>query len=402
VADDNRNILKLLEASDRLHQVKDLDTLLEKVLSEARAFVNADAGTLYMASGGNLYFSYVQNDTLFRGETKDKYIPSASGQKLPIDKMSIAGYVARTGEALLIDDVYHIQSKVSFAFNPSYDRQTNYRTKSILAVPLKTRDDEIVGVLQLINARGGSGGTVAFSMQDRLFISDFAHKAADAIERSRMDREMLLRMVEVAALNDPAETASHAKRVGTYAVELYRAYSERRGVSPHEVEKVSDALRQGAILHDVGKVAVKHIFQTPHELSYDQKVEMRRHTWLGARLFKNPSSLYDSIAQIVCLNHHENWDGTGYPGHIADIFAEPVYPGPGKKGTEIPLHGRIVKIVDVYDALVSQRVYKREWKQDHAMRYLRYNAGKQFDPELVPLFITMEDTLKMIARKYDY
>ena len=94
---DNRNPLKLLEASERLYQIKDLDALLERVLGEARAFVNADAGTLYMAAGNNLYFSFVQNDTLFRGETKDKYIPS--GASLPIDKASIAGYVARTGEA---------------------------------------------------------------------------------------------------------------------------------------------------------------------------------------------------------------------------------------------------------------------------------------------------------------
>jgi hypothetical protein len=112
VPDEKRNPLKLLEASERLYQIKDLDALLERVLSEARSFVNADAGTLYMASGGHLYFSFVQNDTLFRGETKDKYIPS--GQSLPIDKGSIAGYVAKTGEALLIDDVYHIQSKVTF------------------------------------------------------------------------------------------------------------------------------------------------------------------------------------------------------------------------------------------------------------------------------------------------
>ena len=178
--DEKRNPLKLLEASERLYQIKDLDALLERVLSEARSFVNADAGTLYMASGSHLYFSFVQNDTLFRGETKDKYIPS--GQSLPIDKTSIAGYVARTGEALLIDDVYHIQSKVTFSFNPSFDRETSYRTRSILAVPLKTRDEEIVGVLQLINARSASGGTVAFSMQDRIFISEFARSAADAID----------------------------------------------------------------------------------------------------------------------------------------------------------------------------------------------------------------------------
>jgi hypothetical protein len=400
VPDDKRNPLNLLEASERLYRIKDLDALLEQVLSEARTFANADAGTLYMASGGSLYFSYVQNDTLFRGETKDKYIPS--GQNLPIDKTSIAGYVAKTGEPLLIDDVYHIQSKVSYAFNPSFDRETRYRTKSILAVPLKTRDDEIVGVLQLINARDPQGGTVAFSMQDRVFISEFARSAADAIERARLSREMVHRMIEMAEMRDPYETGRHIKRVGAFAVELYSAYAARRGFSPREVQKVSDVLRAAAMLHDVGKVAVSDsILKKPHELSFDEKVQMRSHTWIGARLFRS-NSFWDYMAAEVCLNHHENWDGTGYPGHIPDIFAEKVYPGPGKKGSEIPLTARIVKIVDVYDALVSERAFKTEWKQENAMRFLRYHAGKQFDPELVPIFITMEDLLRAIARKYEY
>lgn len=398
---DDRNPLKLLEASERLHQIKDLDALLERVLSEARSFVNADAGTLYMAAGGHLYFSFVQNETLFRGETKDKYIPS--NQSLPIDKTSIAGYVAKTGESLLIDDVYHIQSKVSFAFNPSFDRQTSYRTRSILAVPLKTRDEEIVGVLQLINAKDSAGAIVAFSMQDRVFISEFARSAADAIERARLSREMVLRMVELAELRDPFETSQHAKRVGAYAVELYAAWSARRGVSQREVHKVSDVLRAAAILHDVGKVAVSDtILRKPHELSFDEKVQMRMHTVHGARLFRRTNSFWDYMAAEVCLNHHENWDGTGYPGHISDIFAEKVYPGPGKKGPEIPVSARIVHIADVYDALCSERAYKTEWRQEHAMRYLRYHAGKLFDPELVAIFLTMEDLLKAIEQKYAY
>jgi response regulator RpfG family c-di-GMP phosphodiesterase len=212
----------------------------------------------------------------------------------------------------------------------------------------------------------------------------------------------VLRMVEVAAMNDPYETAPHAKRVGAYAVELYTAWSARRGVSPREVQKVSDVLRAAAMLHDVGKVAVHDIYTIPHELSYDDKVKMRSHTWRGAQLFRHKNSFWDYMAAEVCLNHHENWDGSGYPGHIPDIFAEKIYPGPGKKGTEIPVHARIVKIADVYDALISERAYRGEWRQEHAMRFLRYQAGKQFDPELVAVFLTMEELLKAIEKKFAY
>jgi response regulator RpfG family c-di-GMP phosphodiesterase len=396
-----RDTLKLFRTIETLYTIKDLDSLLENVLTEARHFVNADAGTIYLASRGFLYFSFVQNDTLFRGETKDKYI--SSGSALPIDKKSLAGYVARTGETILIDDVYHIQSDLTFSFNPSFDQQTNYRTQSILGVPLKTRDNEIVGVLQLINAKSEEGEVVAFSMQDRLFISQFALSAADAIEKARLTREMTLRMVELAELRDPFETSQHAKRVGAYAVELYEKWAERRGVSPREIKKVSDVLRTAAMLHDVGKVAVSDIIlKKPGLLTYDEKLSMKLHTILGARLFRRTNSFWDYMAAEVALNHHENWDGSGYPGRIDDIYADRIYLGPGKKGAEIPLHARLVAIADVYDALISQRAYKKEWRQEHALRFIRYQAGKKFDPELVSIFLKMDELLAAIQRKYSY
>jgi putative nucleotidyltransferase with HDIG domain len=396
-----RDTLKLFRTIETLYTIKDLDSLLEKVLTEARQFVNADAGTIYLAARGNLYFSFVQNDTLFRGETKDKYIPS--GASIPIDKASLAGYVAKTGETILIDDVYHIQSELSIAFNPVFDQKTNYRTTSILGVPLKTRENEIVGVLQLINARNEAAEVVAFSMQDKLFISQFALNAADAIEKARLSRELVLRMVELAELRDPYETSAHAKRVGAYSVELYEKWALRRGVSAREVKKVRDVLRTAAILHDVGKVAVSDtILKKPSQLTYDEKMSMRNHTVLGARLFKRTNSFWDYMSSEVALGHHENWDGTGYPGRMEDIFAEKIYMGPGKQGTEIPLSARVVAIADVYDALVSERAYKKGWRDEHAMRYIRYQAGKKFDPELVGLFMKMGDIIGAIAKKYSY
>jgi putative nucleotidyltransferase with HDIG domain len=396
-----RDTLKLFRTIETLFTIKDLDSLLEKILSEARQFVNADAGTIYQAARGFLYFSYVQNDTLFRGETKDKYIPGSAA--IGIDKASLAGYVAKTGETILIDDVYHIQSDVSFAFNPAFDQKTSYHTRSILCVPLKTRENEIVGVLQLINAKNEAGEVTAFSMQDKLFISQFALNAADAIEKARLSREMVLRMVELAELRDPYETSQHAKRVGAYAVELYEKWATRRGVSAREVRKVRDVLRTAAILHDVGKVAVSDvILKKPNQLTYDEKMSMRQHTILGARLFKRTTSFWDYMSAEVALNHHENWDGTGYPGRIESLYAERIYMGPGKQGTEIPLSARVVAIADVYDALISKRAYKQGWRQEHALRFIRYQAGKKFDPELVGIFLKMDELLDAIVKKYTY
>jgi HD-GYP domain-containing protein (c-di-GMP phosphodiesterase class II) len=393
--------LQLFSAIESVFHIRDLDSLLERVLYEARRFARADAGTIYLASKGQLYFSFVQNDTLFKGETKDKYLHA--GSSLPIDNRSIAGYVAKTGEAVLIDDVYHIKSDIAYYFNPEFDKKSAYKTTSQLVVPLQTREGDIVGVLQLINAKIDGGRVVPFSMQDRLFISQFALNAADAIEKARLSREMVLRMVELAELRDPYETTQHAKRVGAYSAELYEGWASRHGVTSRDMRATKDVLRTAAILHDVGKVAVSDVILKKKEgLSYDEKLLLRHHTILGARLFKRASSAWDKMAAEVALNHHENWDGSGYPGRIEDLYADRIYLGPGKRGSEIPLPARIVALSDVFDALISERAYKPEWRQEHALRYIRYQAGKKFDPELVSLFINMAEVLTAIRAKYSY
>jgi transcriptional regulator with GAF, ATPase, and Fis domain len=147
----HRDLNNLLETIVEISHVKDLDSLLERVLVEARNFVNADAGTLYLIAKNRLFFSYVQNDTLFKGNVaSSRYVYSGS---VGIDRTSLAGYVAATADPVLIDDVYDIQSEVSYSFNQEYDTKTSYRTQSMLIVPLLTRGQTNVGVLQLINAK---------------------------------------------------------------------------------------------------------------------------------------------------------------------------------------------------------------------------------------------------------
>ena len=113
-----------------------------------------------------------------------------------------------------------------------------------------------------------------------------------------------------------------------------------RNVSTREIRKVSDVLRTAAILHDVGKVAVSDvILKKPGELTYDEKLKMRQHTVLGARLFQRTNSFWDYMAAEVALNHHENWDGTGYPGKIDDLFAAEDLHGAGEEGHGDPAVG---------------------------------------------------------------
>lgn len=389
-----------LTAVKRIHNVGDLNILLEGILHEARLFASADAGTLYTVREGRLFFSYIENDTLFpHGDTKEKYV--YSNNSIPLDKGSIAGYVGTTRESLLIDDVYDIRSNVSYSFNPTYDRKTSYKTQSLLVVPLTRSDRAVLGVLQLINKKNSAGAVVPFSADDRMYITYFAQHAADALEKADLSRQMVMRMVEMGELRDPHESIQHARRVGDYSLELYDAWAQKNGIELGERTLKKDIFRAAAILHDVGKVGLDtRILQKQGEFTEKEKREMYKHTIYGARLFKNMNSAWDRIAYEVVLNHHERWNGTGYPGHIKDIHAKQIQFGPGKKQKEIPLSARIVAIADVYDALTTSRSYKDAWPEDAARTYLRKQAGKLFDPDLVEVFLGLREVLAAIRYKY--
>ena len=395
-----RDAAGVLAVIEELNQIRDLDTLLERVLLRARQLVAADAGTLYLRAGNELYFSFIQNDTLFLGQTeKSRYVFSANS--LPINRQSLAGYVAETREPLVIDDVYDIRSSVTYSFNPAFDKKSNYRTGSMLIVPLLTRENALVGVLQLINAKDSGGKTVPFSYQDRVFAAQFAHQAADALDRASLTRQMVLHLVELSALRDPFETPAHANRIGAYSLELYERWAARTGVSEKDIRANGEIIRTAAMLHDVGKSAIsENILRKQSNLTDKEHKRMQLHTLYGARLFKNDDSPWEVMAREISLSHHERWDGTGYPGHTSSIFEKSIKIGRPRRGDETPVSARIVAIADVYDALVSPRAHKSAWKEQDVLTQLRAEAGKRFDPTLVELFLGMNDTVRSIRRKY--
>ena len=164
-----------------------------------------------------------------------------------------------------------------------------------------------------------------------------------------------------------------------------------------------------AMLHDVGKVAISDlILKKPGKFSHDEYESMKQHTILGAQLFVDRQSDFDDAAAQVALNHHERWDGTGYPGHVNIITGKPIPDfaltggkTKGKKGEEIHIFGRIVALADVFDALSSKRAYKDAWGEDAVLATIRENAGTQFDPELVDIFFSSLDMIRAIQRRYE-
>jgi len=404
---DKQKINKIMKLGVELTEVKDVDVLLERILYEARRLVNADAGSIYVKEGDKLKFSYTQNDT------QQKNLPP--GKKLiysifsiPINNQSIAGYVANTGETLNIHDVYKLSTGQPFSFNRSYDDLSGYRTQSMLTFPLKTNRGDTIGVLQLINGKDANGKVIPFWKKDVPLVMYFANMAAVAIERAQMTRVMILRTIKMAELRDPKETGSHVNRVAAYAVAIYETWAAKRGIVPEEVDKNRDILRMAAMLHDVGKVAISDsILKKPSRLDDVEREIMQQHTIMGARLFSERYSDFDEAAAIVALNHHEKWDGTGYPGYVnyTDGKVLAGYENSDgtprtKKGEEIPLFGRIVALADVYDALSSRRVYKDRWDESQVLDEVKVTSGSHFDPAVVDTFFSCIDTIHSITDRY--
>jgi len=391
---------ELLRITENLNHIKDVDSLLDNILYDARLFTKADSGSIYLIESNKLKFSYVQNDTLAKiDEGNNKYIYSIF--EIPVNDKSIAGYVALTGKSLIIDDVYKIGRNVPYAFNSYFDSMSSYRTKSMLTVPLITSRQNIIGVMQIINAKNSRGEIIPFTEEDMMYVTFFSNNASVAIERAKMTREILLRMIKMAELRDPKETSNHVNRVASYSIEIYERWAKKRGHSLSKIKQTKDILRIAAMLHDVGKVAISDtILKKPGRLSPKEFALMKMHTVYGARLFDNPVSDWDALSAEVALNHHERWDGQGYMGRISCEDGEVCESGPGKVGEEIPIFGRIVALADVYDALISSRVYKDAWLEEDVLKYIKDGSGKNFDPDVVEAFFSIYNVIKAIKEKY--
>jgi len=383
---DDDKLSQLLKINEELNHIKDIDSLLDTILYETRRLTNADAGSIFLLEERSLNFSYVQNDTLRKRDAlNNKQIYSSLS--IPVNDRSIAGYVALQRQSLNLDDVHKLDSSVPYSFNNSFDEIAGYTTKSMMTIPLISTRSQVIGVMQIINAKDDLGKPISFKASDESYLNFFAGSATSAIEKAKMTREMILRMIKMAELRDPKETGSHVNRVGAYSIEIFQRWAELRNVRYKEIKNYKDILRIAAMLHDVGKVAISDIIlKKPARLNIGEFKIMKTHAYQGAKLFKGNVSDLDALSYDIAYTHHERWDGRGYPRKL--------------KGENIPLAGRIVALADVYDALISTRIYKPAWKEDDVIAILEEEAGHHFDPELVKIFFSIYDVIEAIRNKF--
>lgn len=400
-----KKLQKLLELEQSFIFIQDTDILLERLLSEARACVHADAGSIYIRENDKLRIRFAQNDTQQKTLQPGEKLPF-SHFSFPIDEKSISGYSVLTSKLINIPDVYKIKDSNSYSFNYQSDLITGYKTKSLLTLPLVTRNGNVLGVLQMINALDSKGNIVPFDSDAELFLLHFASIATQALEKTILTRTMVMRMIKMAELRDPKETGVHVLRVSNIALEIYDGWAAENNIPNEEKEKFRDELKIASMLHDVGKVGISDLILKKDEaISSDEYEIIKTHTKIGASLFFDGCSSLDNMARDVALHHHEFWNGKGYPGNI-DI-SSPTFDAfktetceRGLSGKDIPLAARIVAIADVFDALSSKRIYKSAWKESDVLEEIQNQSGKQFDPELVAIFFKILDRIRVIQNSF--
>lgn len=338
----------LIEIARAVSGETDLNALLTLVSDRAQAAMRAEGATLYLidTERNQLWSAALQTS----GRLSEVRLPIGDG---------ISGAVAKTGQAITVEDAY-----LDPRFDRSWDRISGRRTRTMLTVPMHSRSRGVTGVLQLINKQSGS-----FDAGDTLLAEAFAAIAGVAVEAATLYTELGLMFnsfVETITATIDArdrQTAGHSRRVSVYSSLIAQAMH----LTTPEVE----LMRLAGLLHDVGKIGVPEAVLTkPGKLTDEERLAIQVHAGISGdvlsrmRLFGLNQDLPRMAAE-----HHERPDGRGYPR--------------GLSGDQISLGGRILAVADCFDALTHHRYYRNAMPYEEAYAFMLPLGGAQFDP--VPL-----------------
>ena len=350
----------LLEFGKVINKIKSLDDVLESMACFARDILQADRCSIFIYN-----------------KEKEELWSKVAHKVHPIHfsaNKGVAGYAALSKETQIVVDAYN-----DYRFNPDVDKMTGYLTQTILSVPLLDNQENTIGVFQALNKKESIFTNI--DAEILLLISNYAASAIEnaiLYDRLRDTHTKIINKLASAAEFKDQETSKHTKRVGLYSALL----AEQYGLSREDVNKIELT----APMHDAGKIGIADkIMLKPGKLDKEEFEIMKTHAQIGHDLLFDEENEYLITAALIALEHHEKWDGTGYPH--------------GKKGEDISIFGRIVAIADVFDALISTRPYKAPWSFEKAHDHLRHNSGTHFDPTLIDLFNKNIDKIHTIYQE---
>lgn len=261
---DQKTIERLIKIGTALSVERNLHELLRMLVEELKFVVSADKASLFLLDRERHELTFFV--------TSDEELRE---MRLPLNRKSLAGYVAMTGEILRIDDVYELPEDHPFKFNKEIDKQTGYRSRSILALPMIDHKNERIGVVQLVN-KMVNGGTVPFDGEDETLLTAIASQAAVSIENARLYNDIEIffasfvrALASAIEARDPV-TKGHSRRVALYSEAIARAMN---CFSDAQLKEILYA----AWLHDVGKIGVReHILMKRHKLSEAEMETVRQ------------------------------------------------------------------------------------------------------------------------------
>ncbi len=374
-------------------QMDDMDDLLLKIsmargLEEIMTVVRQSARRL-IGADGLAFILRDKNECFYVDE--DAIQPLWKGQRFPMEAC-ISGWAMQHSQVVVIDDITKDPRIPQDAYRPTF-------VKSLAMVPLRPGDP--LGAIGAYWAKVGTppddsvyrlqriANTAAVAMANVALTNSLA-EARDEAARAR--DAMILAMASLAETRDH-ETGDHIRRTQHYVRVLAEALNRREPETTGLDDEFVDLLYKSAPLHDIGKVGIPdRILQKPGRLDRAEYDIMKTHADLGrtaiatAERYIGLSNPFLSLAKEIAHCHHEKWDGTGYPR--------------GLKGEDIPLAGRIMAVADVYDALVSERVYKPAMSHNEAVSIITEESGKHFDPAVVAAFGDVAPQFAEIHRQF--
>ncbi|NCO90779.1 MAG: hypothetical protein COZ06_35340 [Armatimonadetes bacterium CG_4_10_14_3_um_filter_66_18] len=347
----------LIDVGQQLTSTLNMRQLLRLVMDLATGVMQAEAGAVFLvdAETGELIFEAAIGEKA--EEIEQRRLPRGQG---------IAGWVAEHGEPLLVPDTAEDPR-----WYPGVDEESGFQTRSILCVPLQSKG-RTIGALEVLNKQAGA----QFDVDDLRLCSAMASQVVVSLENAQLVERMetaFLSTVECLAsaleFRD-TETEGHSRRVRDLAVVIGRRINLNDKALLH--------LGHGALLHDIGKIAVPDaILHKPGELTEEEYEQMRLHCTLGWQIVSRVEFL--RRAGEIVHAHQEWFDGSGYPRGLA--------------GDDIPLGARVFAVADAFDAMTSDRTYHKALSFADARNELRRCAGTQFDPDVVEAFMTLDDSL---------
>jgi len=316
------------------------DVLLENIVKSAMRLNSTKAGSLLLYDeAGNLRFTVVVGKHEHR--IKDRVLKRGEG---------ISVWVAETGQPAMVNDVTKDNR-----YNPDFDREIGFKIKSIMCAPL-IHNDNIIGVIEVLNKENGN-----FTMEDMNLLYSLADQAAISIAQSKARESQhsdLINIIEIiVGVQDyhSPEKKGHARRVANYANRI----GKEMGLSEANLKN----LYYASLLHDIGFLKIEADEQWEEE-------KYIHHPQLGYGMTRH-ISFWKEAAEII-LNHHERYDGRGYPS--------------AKKGEEIPLSARILAVANTLDVLTNKYSYKKRLNYTDVVSEIEANSGLQFDPMVVKAF----------------